>query len=131
MGLIFLDSSLVIHASDNTSSSGRKVRERIISSDREFAVSPLVKLECLVRPLREGNTSEVARLREVLAGFKNVEINEDAYEFATHVRAIHGLATPDAIHLATAKFNNCNELWTSDARLARAIPGFTIEISLN
>lgn len=121
----------MIHASDNTSEAGRIVRERITSSKSEFAVSPLVKLECLVRPLRAGDASETARLRAVLDGFINVQIDEDAYEFATHVRAIHGLATPDAIHLATAKFNRCEELWTSDARLAQAIPGFTVEIALN
>lgn len=131
MGLIFLDSSLVIHASDNTTDAGRAARERIVAAERQFAVSPLVKMECLVRPIRIGDAAEVARRRDLLGGFRNVTIDEDAYEFATHVRAIHGLSTPDAIHLATAKFGHCDELWTCDSRLANAIPGFTIEVSLN
>lgn len=131
MGLIFLDSSLVIHASDNNSADGQLVRERLGSSGRRFAVSPLVKLECLVLSLRLGDTKETDRRRTFMEGFTNLMIEEDAFELATHIRAIHGLSTPDAIHVATARVNECDELWTSDVKLGRSMPGFTIEISLN
>lgn len=44
----------------------------------------------------------------------------EVFDLAAEFRASHGLRTPDAIHLASAVFNGCDEFWTNDLRLARA-----------
>ena len=55
--MIYLDSCLLIYAIEKDAVFGDKVIDAIDSAeDEEFAISPLVKLECLVKPLETGNT---------------------------------------------------------------------------
>lgn len=48
---------------------------------------------------------------------------DSAYDGAASLRAEFGLRTPDAIHLATALTNECEEFWTNDEKLLRASTG--------
>jgi hypothetical protein len=57
MGLIYLDSCIVIYLAEQHERWAGIVRDRMDPkrADR-YGISPLVKCECLVRPLRRGNT---------------------------------------------------------------------------
>ncbi len=69
-----------------------------------FAVSRLSLMECLVKPLREQNATDLDRYRAFFAsaGLHIVEITAQIIEAATLLRARHGLRTPDAIQAASA-----------------------------
>jgi len=57
-----------------------------------------------------------------------LEINDRIFDQATNLRAKHSLKTPDAIHLATAQYYGCSELWTNDDRLNNSAGDMAVNI---
>lgn len=125
----YLDASAVIHASQD-SPIGQRLRGQIESAcDETFAVSPLVRMESLVRPTRTGNREHLRRRLTILEGCTTLPIDAETFRLATHVRAAHNLSTPDAIHLATAGQHDCDRLITGDRKLLRIAEGFVIDVA--
>ncbi len=93
-----------------------------------FGISPLVKCECLVGPIKRGD----AVLREsYLAFFDNfaqLALPEAAYIRAAELRGRFGLRTPDALHIACAEHHRCDALWTNDDRLGRVSHGLAVNV---
>ena len=57
MGLIYLDTCVVIYAFENDSVFGAEARQALaMHPAASFAVSPLVKMECLVSPFKQNNS---------------------------------------------------------------------------
>ena len=77
-------------------------------------------MECLVGPCRSANARLVEDFEQQLLTFERAPIDASTFELAAHIRADHGLKTPDALHLAAAMEAGCTELWTNDDRFARA-----------
>jgi len=120
MGLIYLDSAFCIYAAEYLDSTGDRARELIASSDSDFAISPLVRMECLVMPIRLARFDLESEYKRFFAMLTLLPITAEVYEQATLLRAAHqSLRTPDAIHLATAQVNGCSRLWTGDVDFAR------------
>jgi predicted nucleic acid-binding protein len=129
VGLIYLDSCLLIYAIENDPLYGSAVRERLAAvPDATMALSPLVKLECLVGPMRSGNLQLQQHYEAALAHLTVLPMPEPVFLLGAQIRAHFGLKTPDALHLATAQFHNCEALWTHDSRLASAGHGLAINI---
>jgi predicted nucleic acid-binding protein len=127
--LIYLDSCLAIYLVERDEVWESQVHALMEShADEIFATSPLVELECLVAPLRTGNAGLVEEFRSFLAQLVLIDIPGQAYARAAYLRALHGLKTPDALHLATARLAGCSALWTNDDRLAKAAPGFALSV---
>lgn len=126
MGLIYLDSSILIDAMSVSSERGLRTRRRLadVENSETLAISPLVNLECMVRPLRSGEG--VGAAQGFLDRFRRLEITTRAFELATHIRAVHALGVPDALHFATAQLADCKTLWTFDRSLISAAPSFAI-----
>ncbi len=121
MGLIYLDACLVIYAVEADPEYGDRVlRAMSQESGARFAVSPLVKLECLVKPLRNGDTALQRRYEGALEQLATLPMPEPAFLAAAQLRARFALKTPDALHLACAQHHGCESLWPNDDRLARA-----------
>lgn len=91
--------------------------------------SRLSRLECRVRPLRDGNTELLARFEGFFAreGLELAEITAEVVEAATALRAAHGFRPPDAIHLTTAILAKADVFLTGDRNLARC-PGLKVEV---
>jgi uncharacterized protein len=91
--------------------------------------SRLSRLECRVRPIRDGNTELLARFEGFFAreGLELAEITAEVVETATTLRATHGFRPPDAIHLATAILAKADVFLTGDRNLARC-PGLKVEV---
>lgn len=128
MGLTYVDSCVIIDAMLNSEERGDIARNAIEGAQADtVCTSPLVELECLIRPFRIGDQQWIAATRGALGRFRSLEITARCYELAAHLRAIHGLKTADSLHLATASLGGCNQLWTNDSQLLAAMPGFATE----
>lgn len=129
MGVTYIDSCVLIYAVEDDGERGSNVRQRLASAGEQvFAISPLVKMECLVGPLR---SDDLALYDHYLAAFENfavLDVAAEQYIRAAHLRARHRLGSPDALHLAIAQANRCESLWTNDSRLSLASHGLAIDV---
>ena len=129
MGLIYLDACLLIYAIESHPVWFNPVLEALASQpESQFAISPLVKMECLVKPIRLGDTTLQWRYEAGLAQFVQVAMTEAVFLQAAQLRARFNLKTPDALHLACAQHHGCATLWTNDDRLAQAAHGLARNI---
>ncbi|MGB3306923.1 MAG: type II toxin-antitoxin system VapC family toxin [Thermomicrobiales bacterium] len=124
--MIYFDTCMLICVYERDDALGDRVREAMrSSSDRTFAISPLVKLECLVNPMRSGNYALIQSYEGLFPGFENLTMDEETFLRAAELRARFGLKTPDALHLAVAQLHHCSAFWTNDDRLAAASQGLS------
>ena len=129
MGLIYLDSCLLIYAYENHPIFGLSIRAALSQQPvRDFAISPLTKMECLVQPIRVANLAVQRYYEESFESFSCLPMPDAVYELATQLRARFNLKTPDALHLACAQYHRCAALWTHDGRLAQAGHGLAINV---
>jgi uncharacterized protein len=121
VGLIYLDACLLIYAIEDHPVWASAVRGALESeSNARFAVSPLIKMECLVKPLKTGDVAMQRRYESGLNELVQMPMPEAVFLQAAVLRARFGLKTPDALHLACAQHHGCTALWTNDDRLAQA-----------
>jgi predicted nucleic acid-binding protein len=121
MRRVYLDACVVIYLIEAVgafSETAKRFLERNL--DAVLHVSPLVRLEVLIKPLRETDTKLVADYEDFLSAQYWLAINDQVVDRALRLRAQHGLRTPDALHLATALHYGCDEFWTNDDRLNKA-----------
>lgn len=124
MGLIYLDTCLVIYAFENDPVFGPRTLAALAAEPaQQFAISPLVKFECLVGPMRSANLVLQQYYEEGLRQFVLLPTSEEVFLRGAALRARFGLKTPDALHLAAAQIHGCEALWTNDDRLAAAAGG--------
>lgn len=85
-----------------------------------IALSDLVELECLVRPLRTGNLLQIQILKEFFRkkGHTWCQIDRETFFLAADIRARHGFKLGDSLHLAASVRNGCSLYLTNDKRLS-------------
>ena len=121
MGLIYADSCIVIYFVERHPAFHSLVPAAFASiSPAEIAISPLVQAECLVSPMRRGDTALERRFDSFFRRVTILSFTDSAFIDAARIRARHGLKLPDALHLACAQHHGCAELWTNDQRLSAA-----------
>jgi uncharacterized protein len=124
VGVIYLDACLVIYLTEGHSRWGEAVAFAMAEvADARFGISPLVKCECLVGPIKRGDPVLQRAYTELFDQFLTLAMPEPVYLEAAQLRARFGLKTPDALHLACAQHHRCDALWTNDDRLAQASHG--------
>lgn len=124
MGLIYLDSCLVIYAFEDEGEHGRTTRALLTEGkSRQFTISPLVTMECLVGPMLSANLVLQRYYEEGLEQFARVPLGDEVFRRAAELRARSDLRTPDAVHLAAAQVHGCEALWTNDDRMVAASRG--------
>ena len=100
-----------------------------------LASSELVALETLVRPLRDGNARLEMLFRSILAAAEMnlIPATLAIWEDAARIRAETGLATPDALHAATALRTGCTLFITNDTDFRRVddLPVVVLDDLLN
>lgn len=130
MGVIYLDSCLLVYAVEDDPVFGPTTKQRLAQAadteDAVLAISPLVRLECLVGPMKSGDRSLRLRYERALSLLRLLDMPPAVYDGAAELRARYGLRTPDALHLACAQHHGCRALWTNDDRLARASHGLAV-----
>lgn len=127
MGLIYLDSCILIYALEDASPRGDAVRSRLARTEHTLAISPLVMMECLVGPIRSADLALRDRYQGAFERCDLIALAVPEYERAAELRARHGLRAADALHLAAAQLGGCTQLWTNDARMAAASKGLAVD----
>ena len=129
MGLIYLDSCICVYAIESASRfHGNVIKALASQPEAQFAVSHLVMAECLVGPLKSGNSFVVQDYEALFKRVAILDLNEAVFRQAAHIRAQGNLKMPDALHLACAQFHGCTALWTNDERLADVSGGLAESI---
>lgn len=122
--MIYLDACLLIYLVEGHPRWATAVAAAIAEAgDARFGISPLVKCECLVAPIKRGDPVLQRAYTELFEQFVFLAMPEPVYLQAAELRARFGLKTPDALHLACAQHHRCDALWTNDDRLAQASHG--------
>ena len=93
-----------------------------------LCISPLVRLETLVKPMRLHQSEIIAAYESLLAAQTWLSIDDAVFARALDLRTRFGLKTPDALHLATAQQYGCDELWTNDDRLISAAGPMAVNV---
>ena len=127
--MVYLDSCIVIYLVEHHPKHAATIRDAIIEqSNIILCISPLVTLEVFVKPMRNQNTSLIQKFHKYLNSQSMLEMPQEIFNRALHLRVKHGLKTPDALHLATAIHHNCAEFWTNDDHLVSVFPELATNI---
>jgi uncharacterized protein len=129
---VFLESNVVVYFVEKPPVWGQKAMIRIAashSSGDRLAISDLVRMECLVSPLRSADT---ARISDFTAFFTAPDVDvlgitPALCDRAAAIRATHGFRPLDSLHLAAAVEHGCGWFLTNDAQLRR-FPEITVEV---
>lgn len=119
---VYLDTNIVIYVVEQSLGLGSAALAAVHRYYREghaVAVSDLVRMECMVGPLMNGD-GDALRAYRALFGCEAVSVlscPSRVFDRAAVIRADHGLRPVDALHLATAIEGGCERFLTNDVRL--------------
>lgn len=121
---IYLDSCMVIYVVERHPLYAAPIEARLQTlAGNDVCYSSLVRLECLIKPLRQHDAGLLYLYETFLAAQLRLDLSPPVFDVAARLRADHArLKTPDAIHLATALHHGCAEFWTNDDRLNSIAP---------
>ena len=123
-GPVYVDANAIIYSIERVEpyrSLLTPMWEAVRAGRFTLASSELVALETLVKPLRDGNVRLEMLFRSILAAAEMdlIPATLETWEDAARIRAETGLATPDALHVATALHAGCTLFITNDTDFRR------------
>jgi predicted nucleic acid-binding protein len=121
---LFLDSAPVIYHVQATSAYQPLtdwVFQQLQAGAFEAVTSPITLAECLVLPIRQGDTALAQQFRNVITrGRQTIYFGIDAVtENAAELRARYNLSLTDAFQVAPALAAGCQAILTNDLGLKR------------
>ena len=126
---IYLDSCILIYRLEGSPEFAEPVVNAIrAATGALFCMSDLVRLECLVAPIRENDPERQASFGAHFRKMRRLALTRAVFDLAAELRAHHRLKTPDALHVAAAITHGCDELWTNDRRLAALEPRIRLRV---
>ena len=123
-GLVYVDASSLIYSVERVEPY-RALLEPMWQRAQDGALtivsSPVLVVEALVKPLRDGDTEIEMQYRELFeaGAVRLLAASYPVFEDAARIRAQTGLATPDAVHAATALSAGCALFVTNDTDFRR------------
>jgi predicted nucleic acid-binding protein len=117
---VYVDACVVIYRVEGDAAlmSAAQAAFGTLGAQDIVCASPLVRMECLVKPLRQQDQALLAAYEAELAALRMLTMTSDVFDLAAELRARHALKTPDALHAACAIRHHCDEIWTNDQRLS-------------
>ena len=117
--MIYLDTCIVIYWLEGEP----EFRSSVLEAGRgetgaTFVISDLVRLECLVGPIRDGDAERRSRFEAQFRVLRRIALTKAVFDLAAGLRAPHRLRTPDALHAACALHHGCRAFWTNDRRFS-------------
>jgi predicted nucleic acid-binding protein len=130
--ILFLDTNVIIYALEAHTTWGLPAQTRIAAAQAAgdtFMISDLVRMECLVLPIRQGHAALEGQYHTFFArsDIRVMAITAAVCDRAAHIRASYNFKPMDALQLAAAVEHGANIFLTADARLS-SFPGLTVEI---
>ena len=118
---IYLDSAPLIYLVEEVIPYTSTIETRLALSDTIQVCSELSRLECRVKPIRDGEEALLAAFDSYFVDIiaEVIPLSRQVIDQATELRARYGFKTPDAIHLAAAINGGCDLFITNDHRLSR------------
>jgi predicted nucleic acid-binding protein len=118
---IYLDSAPLIYLVENVLPYATALKTRLSAPATIQVCSELSRLECRVKPVRDGQDALLAAFDSYFADIVDelLPLSRQVIDQATELRARYGFRTPDAIHLAAAIAGKCDLFLTNDHRLDR------------
>lgn len=107
-----------------------RLLQAVEQGGREAVFSSIGMIEILTGPKKLKRYDLVAQYKDLFSHFPNLTIagiNERIVDMTSDFRARYGIATPDAIHIATALDFGAEKFFTNDKALRR-IKEITIEM---
>jgi len=118
---VYLDSAPLIYVIEGVAPFASTVMTTLAQPETIQLCSELTRLECRVKPVRDGQAVLLAAFDHYFARVIDtvLPITRPVVDQATELRARYGFKTPDALHLAAAIAAGCDVFLTNDQRLAR------------
>lgn len=116
---IYLDTAPLIYLVENVVPHAPLVVARLAQPGVTQLCSELTRLECRVKPIRDGETALLAAFESYFAEIITtiVPLSRQVLDQATELRANYSFKTPDALHLAAAIVSKCDLFLTNDRQL--------------
>ena len=112
---LYLDSCVLIYALDGAPLLQQRTLQQLeYYAQADWVISDLVRMECLVGPLRTADQIRLLAFRSFFSDCTVVPLHPQVIERAAELRASTRLQTADAIHLAAAVHWGCDALLTND-----------------
>ena len=123
-GLVYIDASSLIYSVERVEPYRTLLEpmwQEVQDGHLTVVSSPILVMETLVKPLRDGNREIELQYRELFAynAVRLLDASYQVFEDAARLRADTGLKTPDALHAATALRANSALFITNDADFCR------------
>ena len=126
---IYWDSCLVIYDVEGAMPFAERLRAAYEAmTDGTVHVSDLVRLECMVVPLRTKHDKLIEAYETRFSTLAKLDMDAATFDLAATLRADHRLKTPDALHAACAIRHRCDELWTNDGRFTAIASRIAIRV---
>jgi uncharacterized protein len=124
----YLDAAPIIYLIEQSQPFATAIRSKLAAPGIVPITSELSRLECRVKPMRDGNQALLQDFDDYFANTiaEIFPLTRDVVDLATEIRAQYNFKTPDALHLAAAVISNCDVFLTNDQRLNR-FTGISIE----
>lgn len=129
----YLDTSAIIYFVEGSAAARARIATLLATAESaptgQLITSRLSRLECRVKPLRDGNAALLTTYDAFFTRTRLaiVDVTAAVLDRATELRARHGFKTADAIHLASAIEAGADGFLTGDASLAKC-PDLAVEI---
>jgi predicted nucleic acid-binding protein len=113
---VYMDSSIVIRLLEGTDEMRSIIRARCLGlPGLVLCSSPLVRLECLPKVIKAKEDAARVDYETFFGRVENLILDMSAFDRAVELASTVSLKSMDALHLATAEVNECNEFWTADS----------------
>jgi len=124
----YLDAAPIIYLIEQRQPFATAIRSKLAAQSVVPITSELARLECRVKPMRDGNQALLQDFDDYFANTiaEIFPLTRDVVDLATEIRAQYNFKTPDSLHLAAAVISNCDVFMTNDQRLNR-FTGIIIE----
>ncbi len=130
--MVSLDASPVIYHVEQPPTWGPKASARIaamVAAGELLAVTELVRMECLVGPLKKRDAHLLDDFRTFfnLPDVRVLPITAAVGDRAAMIRATHGFKPLDSLHLGAAVEHGCTRFLTNDSGL-KLFPDIPVEV---
>lgn len=112
--MIYIDSNIIIYLLEGTEPFATSIASTLTKNKGPFITSSIAITEVLA-----GNSAITSNHLKSIPRLLFADLDTEIAAIAGEMRQKENIKTPDAIHLATAKFMNCTAIFTNDSDMIK------------